>query len=103
MSINSCSIIVSTFNRLDYLKKCVPSLLALDFENYEIIIINDCSTDGTKEYSLKRINLVWAVYDTLQEVKAVEIIDNDGSKLALRFAPENDDYGYQHDLSVNAL
>lgn len=46
----SCSIIVCTFNRLDYLKKCLASLLALDYPEYEIIIINDGSTDNTREF-----------------------------------------------------
>lgn len=44
------SIIVATYNKLDYLKKCVTALLALNYPEYEIIIINDCSSDGTKEY-----------------------------------------------------
>jgi glycosyltransferase involved in cell wall biosynthesis len=50
MEINRCSIIICTYNRLNYLKKCLVSLLALDFSEYEIIIVNDGSTDGTKDY-----------------------------------------------------
>lgn len=52
---NKCSIVVCTFNRLDYLKKCLASLLELDFPEYEIIIVNDGSTDGTK-YFLDSLN-----------------------------------------------
>jgi glycosyltransferase involved in cell wall biosynthesis len=50
MEKNSCSIIVCTFNRLDYLKGCLSSLLAQNYPEYEIIIVNDGSTDGTREF-----------------------------------------------------
>lgn len=44
------SIVVATYNQLPYLKRLVESLLALDFESYEIIIVDDGSTDGAAEY-----------------------------------------------------
>lgn len=44
------AVVVPTFNRLPYLKKCLASLLTLDFSNFEIIAVNDGSTDGTKEF-----------------------------------------------------
>ncbi len=46
----NCSIVVPTFNHLTYLKKCLASLLNLNYKNYEIIIVNDASTDKTQEY-----------------------------------------------------
>ncbi|MBU1202677.1 glycosyltransferase [Patescibacteria group bacterium] len=46
----NCSIVLSTFNRLAYLKKCLEALLAQDFSEYEIVIVNDGSTDDTKEF-----------------------------------------------------
>jgi hypothetical protein len=70
-------------------------LQALTFEKHHfhhyIIAVSVAHSDGVKEYSLKRINLVWVVYDTYHNVTALEIIDNDGSKLTLNFASENDD------------
>lgn len=50
MKINQCSIVVCTFNRLSYLKKCLASLEKLDFPEYEIIIVDDGSQDGTKQF-----------------------------------------------------
>ena len=50
MKINKFSIVVCTFNRLNYLKKCLNSLLEIDFPEYEIIIVNDGSKDGTKNF-----------------------------------------------------
>jgi glycosyltransferase involved in cell wall biosynthesis len=35
---------------MNYLKKCVNSLLEIDFPDYEIIVVNDGSTDGTEEF-----------------------------------------------------
>jgi len=43
------SVIVPTYNRSDFLCRCVDSILEQDYENIEIIIINDCSTDNTTE------------------------------------------------------
>lgn len=44
------SIIVPTYNCCDYLKACISKLLELDSKNVEVIIVNDGSSDGTKEY-----------------------------------------------------
>jgi len=50
MSTSQFSIVVCTYNRLDYLKKCITSLLKIDFPQYEIIIINDGSSDDTQNF-----------------------------------------------------
>ena len=44
------SIIIPTYNRLESVKKCLVSILKTDRNDFEIIIVNDASTDGTKEY-----------------------------------------------------
>lgn len=41
------SIIVPVYNVAPYLKKCVDSLLAQDYEDYEIILVDDGSTDDS--------------------------------------------------------
>jgi O-antigen biosynthesis protein len=41
------SVIVSTFNGSRTLSKCLESLLRLDYPNYEVIVVNDGSTDTT--------------------------------------------------------
>ncbi|EPM5705476.1 GalNAc(5)-diNAcBac-PP-undecaprenol beta-1,3-glucosyltransferase [Campylobacter upsaliensis] len=43
------SIIIATYNRAELLKKAVESVLRQDFKEYEIIISDDNSNDGTKE------------------------------------------------------
>lgn len=43
-------IIVVTYNRLDDLKVCVSSLRAQTFKDYDILVVNNGSRDGTKEW-----------------------------------------------------
>lgn len=43
------SIIVPVFNTADYLPKCVESILSQSFEDFELILIDDGSTDGSVE------------------------------------------------------
>ena len=44
------SIIVPTYNHLNYLKDALKSVQAQSYSNYEIIIVDNHSTDGTEEY-----------------------------------------------------
>ncbi len=41
------SFIVPVYNVAPYLRKCVDSLLAQDYDDYEIILVDDGSTDGS--------------------------------------------------------
>ncbi|MFC1477568.1 glycosyltransferase family 2 protein, partial [candidate division KSB1 bacterium] len=47
--IPTVSVIIPTFNRISLLKKAVSSVLKQTFTDYEIIIIDDGSTDGTSD------------------------------------------------------
>lgn len=44
-SIPELSIIVAVFNIEDYIGKCIESIVNQEYKNYEIIIVNDGSTD----------------------------------------------------------
>lgn len=43
------SVIIPTYNRLPMLKEAVDSVLAQDYEDMELIVVDDGSTDGTGE------------------------------------------------------
>ena len=43
------SVIITTYNRADLLPRAVNSVLSQTFEDYEVIIVDDCSTDHTQE------------------------------------------------------
>ena len=49
------SIIIPCFNCQKYLKSCLGSILVSDFSNYEIIVVDDGSTDGSRKL-LKELN-----------------------------------------------
>jgi glycosyltransferase involved in cell wall biosynthesis len=44
------SVIVPTYNRVNLLKDALSSVWAQTFANYEVVVVDDGSTDGTKEY-----------------------------------------------------
>lgn len=55
------SIIVPVYNVAPYLENCLESILQQDFQNYEIICINDSSTDNSdlilRKYALRYSNI----------------------------------------------
>ena len=58
------SIIVPVYNASKYLDKCVKSLLAQDYQNYEIVLVDDGSTDESG-----RMCDAYAKQNTSAEVK----------------------------------
>ena len=43
------SIVLPSFNGSLFIKDSIQSILAQTFEDFELIIVNDCSTDNTLE------------------------------------------------------
>lgn len=44
------SVLITTFNRGDLLKRAVSRVLMQDFEDFELVILDDCSSDHTPEF-----------------------------------------------------
>ena len=55
----SFSVVIPTYNCLSFLKLALDSVFNQSFPASEVIVIDNCSTDGTREYleSLTHINL----------------------------------------------
>ena len=49
------SVIITTYNRADLLPRAVNSVLSQTYDDYEIIIVDDCSTDHTQDV-IRRFN-----------------------------------------------
>lgn len=43
------SVCIPTYNRKDYLKETLQSVFAQTYKDYEVVIVDDGSTDGTEE------------------------------------------------------
>ncbi|MGA1794517.1 MAG: glycosyltransferase family 2 protein [bacterium] len=54
------SIVILNFNGLLYLQRIIPALIALDFNDYEIVVLENGSTDGSTMYlkSFKQIHII---------------------------------------------
>ncbi|MBZ0166763.1 MAG: glycosyltransferase, partial [Candidatus Omnitrophica bacterium] len=43
------SIIVPVYNRIDFIDRCITSILNQSCADFELVIVEDGSTDGTRE------------------------------------------------------
>jgi biofilm PGA synthesis N-glycosyltransferase PgaC len=74
----SVSIIISAFNEEKYIKYAVESLLEIDYPNYEIIVVDDCSRDNT--------NAILSQYADLGKIRLITKSINEGKAMALNDA-----------------
>lgn len=61
------SIIVPNYNNEAYIKHCLDSILQQTFSDYEVIIADDCSTDGSpaiiREYEKKHPGVIRGIFN----------------------------------------
>lgn len=59
------SIVIPTYNSSSFIERCLSSVLKTTYPNYEVILVDDCSTDSTREIlsrfakKNKRIKLIF--------------------------------------------
>jgi cellulose synthase/poly-beta-1,6-N-acetylglucosamine synthase-like glycosyltransferase len=51
------SVVVSCYNKRDVIGECIRSILNQNYENYELIVVDDGSTDGSME-AIKKFNSI---------------------------------------------
>ena len=54
------SVIITTYNRLEWLKEAIKSVQDQSYPNIEIIVVDSSDNDQTKEYILKNDNIIYA-------------------------------------------
>lgn len=80
---NLVSIIMPTYNCADFIGETIESVLAQDYKNWELIIIDDCSTDDTKNIVEKyRYNEERIKYHRLEKNSGAAIARNTAIDLA---------------------
>ena len=47
---NKVVAVVTTFNRKKLLRECIEALLQQSYENLDVLVVNNASTDGTEDY-----------------------------------------------------
>lgn len=63
------SVIIPVFNCESYVERCIDSVLNQNYDNFEVVVINDCSSDGTYNILKKYSNN-----------KKIKILDNKNNK-----------------------
>lgn len=93
------SIIIPTFNRIDFLKKAIASVQKQTYKNYELIIVDDGSTDKTSEF----LETLCDIKIITQENTGVAAARNAGIKIAsgeyIAFL-DSDDIWLEHKLKT---
>ena len=55
---NTVSIIVPIYNSEKYLPQCIESILNQTYKNFELILVNDGSTDNSLSICVKKILII---------------------------------------------
>ncbi|CAN2173482.1 Glyco_tranf_GTA_type domain containing protein [Candidatus Nanopelagicaceae bacterium] len=74
--LDSISVIVPTYNRIDYLQETLKAILVQESQDLEIIVVDDCSTDETKEFLINFAK-------SHEQVKPVFLTSNQGESFAV--------------------
>lgn len=94
------SVIIPLYNKKNYITKCIESIFSQDYLNYEIIVVNDGSTDGSEQLIKKHENSNFKIINqTNQGVSSARntgILASNGNLIAFLDA---DDYWRKDHLS----
>jgi glycosyltransferase involved in cell wall biosynthesis len=75
------SVVIPTYNRANLIGRAIKSVLEQTYENFEIIVVDDASTDGT-EKMVRSLNSPKIIYLRHKENKGVSAARNTGIKHA---------------------
>ncbi len=97
---NRVSIVLPTFNRSEYLNKSINSVIQQTYKNWELLIIDDGSTDNTLEILKKYLNQYSNIRYFFHENRGVAYSMNIGMKNSIgdfiTFIGSDDEYLINH-------
>lgn len=100
------SIIVPVYNVAPYLRECLDSIFSQNFENYEVCIVDDGSTDGSAdicdEYQTRYRDNTKLVHQQNQGVSVARNVALDMAEGKYIWFVDADDYILPHSLSYLA-
>lgn len=76
------SIIIPVYNVVDYIDECVESILSQEYTDYEIILVNDGSTDGSGDICDRYSNEYNFITTHHQKNQGVSCARNQGIRLS---------------------
>lgn len=86
MNVGKISIIMPVFNQEKYIEEAINSVLEQTYKNYELIIVNDGSTDGTQKIINK--------YSNHKKIKIIQYKSNKGKVCAVNSGFKNSEGDY---------
>ena len=78
------SVVIPMFNAEKYIAECLDSVLAQTFQDYEVILVDDASTDGSRQIAesyTKKFDGRLAIYDN-QKNRGVSATRNKGLEIS---------------------
>ena len=78
---NKVSVIIPTFNRVKSLERAIKSIVLQDYKNWEIIVIDNFSTDHTEQF-IAELNNIEIIYKKFKNYGSIAKSRNEGIKLS---------------------
>lgn len=81
---NTFTFVIPVHNGLPYIKECLESLLAQDYKHFNVIVLENASDDGTKEYLYSLNN------QKIQIIESNELLPMEKNWARILQAPKNE-------------
>ena len=94
MSEPKVSVVIPTYNRINYLARAIESALRQTYSNIEIVVVDDGSTDKTEELLKKYVGRIVYIYQPNQGAASARNKGIDAAKGEFIAFLDSDDYFY---------
>ena len=58
------SVIITSYNSSNYINRTIKGVINQNFKNYEILLVDDCSNDGTPDLVKKNYGDIVKIFST---------------------------------------